>query len=899
MDIRKKIYGDDYIPSFEELRNCPDICSSIIMCRFVKKDYHYIYLYTGESISVFSLAIKNGFNPTIEYLNDHPFLKENEEIMTLLYHRNSECLSKLEGIDKAFMLINSIKCGYVPTDDEFHFLINNHFDDWDIHSSIERFLFDYHFMGKMVKVNPRNVLHYKGDSTFVYDLALDLGYIPTVDELREKSSDIFANSKLMKRLISIDPQFFELYPTSNSDIFSFALEKGFQFTKEVFLRNLEGNLCYDNTIMEEAIRRDYRNILYYQGISYKVFSLAFTLGFMLKEEDLIEALENRLRILKMDYVFFQSIPSNPRLVLYYSGGSEDVYKLAIDHGFHPTTEDFIKHENLQESKILFEDFLHNDEQFINNPFLKWFFSLNYDYSMDYQMFNKIKYFISLEDIFKIYSFSEISRLCRYFILEKASTILPSKYLEVIKNHHLIILDLFIKIVGNITICNKEYILLLRTVLMKFNRYYELIIDVLKKWPIGEMNKKLLIHFLESDEIVSSDITSLEDLQRYYQTKIKKVKDSFTGVNNRDSEDDIKNIIYQLLCGIRYHDFYQLSFSSRDLIVLRDKINDDNIKEELSCYILLLNYLEQFDGMSISELTNSLLMIIENITKSDSIAIIYSIIGNFVKRIKEIIAQELKESLTNFDTLEYGVYEDLGYKKLKDMFKASNETIYDEDISGRSVDYIELCGLDYVSLVHVMNAFGTGGTIKDFKNPRIIGKTYICLSGISNENVMYASSGEPVSDKQVNNVLLLFDSFEQDQFFMESNTDLFTEGEKNSLVVEFESVSKFLPIKNLIASSPSDEMSEITLFRESDNGKHLYPKAVLMRGEKPTNEEIDAAAYLGIPLVYVNIEAYTRKYRKNKNDRVAFHPKKEEYYLLKDKLDELFQDKETIKQYKIG
>ena len=50
-------------------------------------------------------------------------------------------------------------------------------------------------------------------------------------------------------------------------------------------------------------------------------------------------------------------------------------------------------------------------------------------------------------------------------------------------------------------------------------------------------------------------------------------------------------------------------------------------------------------------------------------------------------------------------------------------------------------------------------------------------------------------------------------------------------------------------------TEFVLYRDSSNGKPIYPSGILVQNTPPTHAEINAAAYLNVPIVFINHEKY--------------------------------------------
>ena len=349
---------------------------------------------------------------------------------------------------------------------------------------------------------------------------------------------------------------------------------------------------------------------------------------------------------------------------------------------------------------------------------------------------------------------------------------------------------------------------------------------------------------------------------------------------------IKNEITKALANIKYfgnESLDTIGFETSSLKELRNSVTDESIKEELSKYILFMSLIDSILKIDDLRKLKVIASRILNFKKSnDTIYTIYNYTENMAKRIKEIYAHEIKEKLIDFTSLENG--NNQLYSRTNSKFTADSKMLYDEDITGRKVDYIELSGIDYVSLVHVLNAYGEGGTLKDFKTPRIIGKEYICLSAIDETKEKIAKSKQ--DDEE--HVCLLFSNIAPDQLISESFEDLYSDGDLNSLSITFGERENFRPIKKQIQLNEGSH-TEFVLYRDSSNGNSIYPSGILIQNEMPTQAEINAAAYLNVPLVFINHEKYKNKSNslESKSDNTEpDKPTSEDYRLFRESLMEL-------------
>lgn len=230
---------------------------------------------------------------------------------------------------------------------------------------------------------------------------------------------------------------------------------------------------------------------------------------------------------------------------------------------------------------------------------------------------------------------------------------------------------------------------------------------------------------------------------------------------------------------------------------------------------------------------------------------FYMIKDTLKHLKEICrdfyAEDLYDNLLDLKNLK----SKKGIQVKKECFNVNKFEYNNEVIESKKIDYIQVYNAPFVALAHTMNAYGGGGKISYFKNRRTIGKSYICLTMIDETNQTLAGG----YTKDIDDVTLLFSDFSLSQYVISSNEDLYSDGYSNSLNVKCEKRYRInvKPVRKLITLKKVH--NECVLYRENINGGSLYPSGVLVTGIMPTQEEKQAAAYLGVPLV----KLYKKKY----------------------------------------
>ena len=577
---------------------------------------------------------------------------------------------------------------------------------------------------------------------------------------------------------------------------------------------------------------------------------------------------------------------------------------------------------------LLNKIIETDEQYKDNEYLKYLINNEIISGISYGNFKKVCEFIGKEDIYNVYDYNFLNLICRNMVLlysdvdeediddpeevqhiDRIKKSVDSFY-EIIDSGNLQAFDKLINILLGNNKDKKDKIKLMLDVASNFKKYSQLVDEIIKKGQLDFREKYAVLGLLKfdteyyddqyyksdyeeyerdfyPDDEVINNITTLEDLKKYidacYTVQISRIKE----LNEDDYYGDvnymIKNEITKALANIKYfgnESLDTIGFETSSLKELRNSVTDESIKEELSKYILFMSLIDSILKIDDLRKLKVIASRILNFKKSNDT--IYNYTENMAKRIKEIYAHEIKEKLIDFTSLENG--NNQLYSRTNSKFTADSKMLYDEDITGRKVDYIELSGIDYVSLVHVLNAYGEGGTLKDFKTPRIIGKEYICLSAIDETKEKIAKSKQ--DDEE--HVCLLFSNIAPDQLISESFEDLYSDGDLNSLSITFGERENFRPIKKQIQLNEGSH-TEFVLYRDSSNGNSIYPSGILIQNEMPTQAEINAAAYLNVPLVFINHEKYKNKSNslESKSDNTEpYKPTSEDYRLFRESLMEL-------------
>ena len=464
--------------------------------------------------------------------------------------------------------------------------------------------------------------------------------------------------------------------------------------------------------------------------------------------------------------------------------------------------------------------------------------------------------------------------------------------------------------GNVDVLKKIYnicvglsnssdldILMLKNIVMNFSKNEELCKDFISK-DYTPNDVQLLYGFIVDGTLNDGYVYDLETLRNY--KKIMYEKNVKLSESPDSSLNDFKDAIFKLLCNKTYSEINLLiteCFNVERIDELLTAINNEQLIEELKNYRVFMELIEQIYKIdNLEALKNILLSLNEqSLNESKDLDLIWSNFKNITAIAKRFYGEEIREKITdisNIESLESTqvilndelVNENAQAIVRKGKYKTDEFVYRGENYSSTSVDLIEFNGMPFVSFAHVLNAYGFGATVSDFKNPRLIGRTYICLSAISEKN--FGVVERTVSD--IDHVTLLFSSFASEQLALASERDIGSHGENNDLELTSYGGSNFRPVRNIIDNTFG--YNEYVMYRENSAGNIIMPSAVLVTGVEPIDAEIQAAVYLGVPLVRINKRKYdsTNSYDISHNEITPSEVlnKKDKWISLKRSIEEI-------------
>ena len=443
----------------------------------------------------------------------------------------------------------------------------------------------------------------------------------------------------------------------------------------------------------------------------------------------------------------------------------------------------------------------------------------------------------------------------------------------------------------------------KNIVMNFNNNYELC-KIFVNSDYLPKDIQLLYHFVVNGTINNNEVIDLESLRNYKQTVYEK---NCNLINNENVYGhELLEQIFKLLCNKTYNEIDILInqlFSVDRIDELLLTVHNEDMREELKNYRVFMELSESIRSIwGIDSLKNILMALNEKfISNSRDLEIIWSTFKNITEIAKRFYGEEIKEKITDFSILGdmdstavvHGIEECDETSKviLRKARYSTGEYSYQEvQYTSKDVDLIELNGIPFVSFAHVLNAYGSGATLSDFKNPRLIGRTYICLSAIDDEK--FGTVSRDVID--MDHVTLLFSSFNSEQLALASNRDIGSYGADNNLALTGGS-NNFRPVRSVISNTYDGEngYNEYVMYREDGNGNIIYPSAVLVTGSEPNEFEIRAASYLGVPLVRINKSKYLNAvgYEITPNDIIPsdFLNKKVKWVSLKRSIEQIYDN----------
>lgn len=394
----------------------------------------------------------------------------------------------------------------------------------------------------------------------------------------------------------------------------------------------------------------------------------------------------------------------------------------------------------------------------------------------------------------------------------------------------------------------------KRMLINFKNNTNLYFDIIQNEQLvfSDTNiKALLIKILVYNDISNNNVVkSISDLNIYCNS-IHARNENCIQSNNIMY---IKDMLFNSLFNLSYKEVERLLHSVVNrikVIELIDTISSNYLKSVLTEYKYIIEIIENiYTSEDIEYLKN----IGKNMNNSNELYTIWYLFKDIEKDIKYIYGEEINEKITIFDEL-------LNTKNIPldnngeplfilDKYEVSSDYIYDNKkiCKGKKVKYIELNGIPFVTFMHSMNKYGNGGKISNFNKQRIIGSPYISLSPIGDNHYIVDNN----ACNSIDDVTLLFDNLSSNKLCLASNDDIMSNSNNldiNSLPPNFNSIRRNITMSKY----GSYNYAEYLYYRYG-----LMASAIKVLGDKPNKYEIQAAAYLDIPLVKINSNKYPIK-----------------------------------------
>lgn len=469
--------------------------------------------------------------------------------------------------------------------------------------------------------------------------------------------------------------------------------------------------------------------------------------------------------------------------------------------------------------------------------------------------------------------------------------------EIINGNNVGLLKRIYDICASLSNSNDLDVLMLKNIVMNFAKNEELCKNFINS-EYTTNDVQLLYNFVVNGTLNDGYVYDLETLRNY--KKIMYEKNNALANSNIQDKEKLLDAIFKMLCNKTYHEITVLInqyFNVDRIDELLSAINNEQLIEELKNYRVFMEMIEQVYRIDDYDALRKILLSLNEqfLNESKDLDLIWSNFKNITTIAKRFYGEEIREKITDISSIETlestqviledePVDENAKAVVRKGKYKTDEFIYRGETYGSTSVDLIEFNGIPFVSFAHVLNAYGRGATVSDFKNPRLIGRTYICLSAISEKK--FGVVERTASD--IDHVTLLFSNFASDQLALASERDIGSHGEDNNLELTSWGGSNFRPVRSVIDNTTG--YNEYVMYRENSNGNIIMPSAVLVTGDEANEAEIQAAAYLGVPLVKINKSKYvsTNSYDISHNEITpnAVLNKKDKWISLKKSIEEI-------------
>jgi|GEM_PF-2730395 len=706
-----------------------------------------------------------------------------------------------------------IACSYSYYEDDlkqyFEYAVDNGFD-----LSYEKLKFipesvynsmDDNNVKKLIEKDVNNILLYKGSSDEVFKYAVEKGFKFTRENLLKlgENSEIFLIDAF-KYAIEEDVNNILLYKGASDEVFKYAVEKGFKFTRENLLKLGENSKIFSTNAFKYAIEEDVNNILLYKGSSDEVFKYAIEKGFILTYDN-INSLASKDILLNSETLMDIAIKQDVKNLLEYNGNllKFNFLKEKIKLSDNENIEELIKkYENIYYEKVYYEysdilnnykgdrlKFLLNEETF--NSFLeKISFNkdtfIQYNFGVDYDF---------LTDIIQISNNSEKLEIFCSFINDM------SKYYD-----------------NNVFDRSKMLI----TLLKNYNRYPELCENIEKNnvdltdVQFSQLTK-LFKSKMDFNGINVSEISDLEKVDEILMDKFQKNYD-----NSHDISEKIDNLC-KIIFGYSNQEIEEMLQKYGNTARLKQLMFDNRYDEKIKSKIeLYLGYTTAFEMLLSEKNVENLDYLFENIKKnSDIIFEINSLFENYQEEMRKLYAYETNENLTKKDYIDETYLEIMIDKEKSEKY---------------GINVYDYSNKNYILLAHVMSGSESVDQLVNglSKNGDSI-QNYICLSAISYIKQNYYYGGEK-------NIIFGYDTLPIENFIVSSPNNM----SSNSAIKRNDISTPNIKTKQygVRDTSNTDGNSEYLCLREG-----LKPCCIILpNGREATDEEISIAKEYGLYFV---------------------------------------------------
>lgn len=788
----------------------------------IKKDPQKVKLYTGTNDMIFEESIKLGYNFTQEDYEISETFKNSEFISKKALELNIENTHLYQGNSESFYEYAINAKGFIP---EYQKVKNNKYMRKSLIVIKKGMYEDLNF-----------AFLYTGPSKDFLDIfEIKDKNNKTLEPTQENISKlpfIHSSTELMLKAIDIDYNNIEFYTSDDTFVFKFAISKGYIPTEEIL--KIKENFSQSSDIIRRAVQEEIDYLIYYTGRIDEMLDM-----FELKDKNgkKFDARPEKMQkfqgkgIFDNDELMKKAIKQYVENIVFYAGYNEEIFQYAIEKGYVPQKADFEKSDQLKYSNTIFKYIIARKEKDLHTL-------LSYYSGFDDNLINDI--YISLlgnkyEKIIKndkdknnyisIWkSFNLQETHCRLLSYMTPSNLLAfekmpidyylvlkygiqndkmSEYIKIINEENL---DLFTELYNKITNNYIEFnnnafgVDLFLKIARLLNNYPELSKDIIKN-ELTDVQIANLIKLINSNQKFTtfSKVEELTDCDKKTKEAITRILDD----KNAQAEE-VKNEILKYVFDLDLKEFKYIlenyiNFDTLDKIISKSTKANNELFIEATMLRAMLSMLEETVNATneLDALKRLLNEYLEN--------------NQLVDRTRTLF-YDLKERIRN-------IYELDAIVSLTDL---SDQTLPKRESKTRpGKEIVELKNSEYVIYAHATNQ----QNYEEYVNYRFNGRVTICVSPISNlGKKLYSDYG----------IVLGFTKVPRGGYIGSSNRNMRSNSYVESNDYEIHKDCYYhLEIKDSSSLTPANH-PETLLYRDG-----LIPSCIIIRGEEPTLEEIDA------------------------------------------------------------